>query len=338
MMQRAPYSFLRPTLTAASIALLLGGCATLGERPTYMEDARLAVNAARADGRVATLAPAELNDATATYARTESTWRDEGDSAETRHLAYLARQRAAIAQQAATLRGAERAITAATAERERVRLAARTREAEQAALAAQLAQARADATQREALAARQQALSAQEQARIAQEQAAASQSLALASQQQAEAARARTLSLEAQLRELDARNTDRGLVVTLGDVLFDTGSTNLRSGGMRMVDRLAAFLREYPQRSIAIEGFTDSVGNDASNQLLSERRAAAVRAALMNAGIDGSRVFVQGFGEAFPVASNDTPVGRQLNRRVEIVISDEGGRINPRVAGYTAPR
>jgi outer membrane protein OmpA-like peptidoglycan-associated protein len=287
---------------------------------------------------VVTLAPTELNDATAAYARTEATWRDEGDSPEVRHLAYLARQRAAIAQQAASLRGADRAIAAATAERERVRLAARTREAEQAAIAAQIAQSRADATQREALVARQQALSAQEQARMAQEQAASSQSQALASQQAAEAARARTTTLEAQLRELDARNTDRGLVVTLGDVLFDTGSSNLRPGGLRMVDRLATFLRQYPQRSVAIEGFTDSVGNDQSNQVLSERRAAAVRAALVSAGIDGSRVLAQGLGESYPVANNDTSVGRQLNRRVEIVISDEAGRINPRVAGYAAPR
>jgi len=120
-------------------------------------------------------------------------------------------------------------------------------------------------------------------------------------------------------------------------VLFDTGSATLRPGGQRVVAWLADFLREYPERTLAIEGFTDSVGGDTFNQDLSERRAASVRVALIQSGIDGSRIDVRGYGKAFPVASNDTAEGRQRNRRVEVVISDARGGIAPRVATYVPP-
>ena len=120
----------------------------------------------------------------------------------------------------------------------------------------------------------------------------------------------------------------------MNDVLFDPGSDMLRPGGQRLVARLAEALRLYPERTIAIEGFAEATGSDAQSLELSERRAAAVRLALIDAGIDGSRVLERGYGGAFPVASNDTPEGRQRNRRVEVVISDERGSIAPRVANF----
>ena len=208
-------------------------------------------------------------------------------------------------------------MATAMVERERDRLAAREREIAEASRSAQLAEARAES-------ARRSALDAEVQARAAQQQAAAAQ-------QRAQSAGERSALLERELRELAAIKSDRGMVVTLNDVLFDTGSAMLRPGGQRLAARLAEFLREYPDRTIAIEGFTDSVGGDVQNQELSERRAAAVKLALMDAGVDGSRVFVRGYGSAFPVASNDTREGRQRNRRVEVVISDERGSIAPRV-------
>jgi len=325
----------RPRCPKTTIALALAvaalcGCATLDQRPYALEDARIAVDTARANPQVTALAPGELNDAIAAYQRAESTYRAEGDSVEVRHLAYVARDRAAIAQEAANLRRAEQTIASATAERERVRLMARTAEAENATRAAQLAQQRADATRREALEAERQAAAAQQQARLSQQDA-------LAAQQQARTAEARAALLETELRDLAAIKTDRGMVVTLSDVLFDTGSATLRPGGQRIVARLAEFLREYPERTLAIEGFTDSVGNDSYNQVLSERRAIAVRLALMDAGIAASRIDVRGYGEQYPVASNDTPEGRQRNRRVVVVISDERGAIGPRIARYVVP-
>ena len=151
-----------------------------------------------------------------------------------------------------------------------------------------------------------------------------------AARQQAAAAHERAQSLDAMLRDLQARPSDRGMVVTLGDVLFDSGSAELRAGGLRVIDRLADFMREYPQRRVSIEGFTDSVGNDSANQALSEERASAVRSALVDRGIDPARVVARGFGESYPVASNGSGIGRQMNRRVEIVISDENGMIGSR--------
>ena len=134
----------------------------------------------------------------------------------------------------------------------------------------------------------------------------------------------------AQLAELQAKQTDRGTVVTLGDVLFDTGKSELKSGGLRNVQKVAEFLRENPQRQVSVDGFTDSTGSDEFNQGLSERRAYAVRTALIDLGVDASRISAQGFGKSYPVAGNDTPSGRQLNRRVEVVISNDANRIRSR--------
>jgi outer membrane protein OmpA-like peptidoglycan-associated protein len=311
-------------------ALLMGACSTMSTRPVVLDDARFAVDAARANPQVTTYAGGELSDAIATYDKAERLFRNDGDTPEVRHLGYLAKQRAGIAQEMAMLRQSEAAVASATAERDRVRLAARAAEAEAARRDAQLAELRADAARRAAADAERQAATAQAQAQVSQQQA-------LDAQQQARAAQLRSSALEAQLRELAATRSDRGLVVTLNDVLFDTGSATLRPGGQRLVARLAEFLREYPERTIAIEGFTDSVGNETYNQALSERRAAAVRLALMDAGIAGSRILVRGYGPSFPVASNDTPEGRQRNRRVEVVISDERGSIGPRIATYVVP-
>jgi outer membrane protein OmpA-like peptidoglycan-associated protein len=322
--------FLKTKIALAVAVLTLSACATMDQRPYALDDARIAVDAARANPQVGTLAAGELNDAISAYQRAESTYRAEGDSVEVRHLAYVARDRAAIAQESANLRSAEQSVANATAERDRVRLLARTAEAENATRAAQLAQLRADVTRREAIEAERQALAAQQQARLSQQDA-------LVSQQQARAAEARAALLETELRELAAIKTDRGMVVTLSDVLFDTGSATLRPGGQRVVARLAEFLREYPERTLAIEGFTDSVGGESYNQVLSERRATAVRVALLDAGIAGSRIDVRGYGPQYPVASNGTPEGRQRNRRVEVVISDERGTIGPRIARYVVP-
>ena len=170
-------------------------------------------------------------------------------------------------------------------------------------------------------------LETQARARIAQQQAAAAQ-------QRAHSAGERRALGERQLRDLFASSSDRGTVVTLNDVLFESNSATLRPGGQRLVARLAEVLREYPEREIAIEGFTDSVGSDAQNQDLSELRAASVRQGLLDAGVDGPRVLARGYGQAFPVASNDTREGRLRNRRVEVVIGNDHGSIAPRVARF----
>jgi len=137
--------------------------------------------------------------------------------------------------------------------------------------------------------------------------------------------------LQAEVEQLKATQTPRGLVLTLGDVLFDTGRSELNPGASRTMDQLAQFLGEHKDRRVQIDGFTDSVGSDAYNEELSQRRADAVKSALITRGIDPSRISTEGYGKAFPVASNNDSGGRQLNRRVEVVIGgDNGGSIAPR--------
>ena len=147
---------------------------------------------------------------------------------------------------------------------------------------------------------------------------------------QAAQANARAAALEARLKELQAQQTERGLLVTLGDVLFEFGKANLLPTAGQRLDQLADFLKQYPDRKLIIEGHTDSVGSDAANQALSERRAQAVQQALVGRGVDPARITARGYGKAYPVASNATPEGRALNRRVEVVIADEKGNLRSR--------
>ena len=111
-------------------------------------------------------------------------------------------------------------------------------------------------------------------------------------------------------------------MVTLGDVLFDTGRANLKSGTSNHLDKLAEFLNAYPTRTALIEGHTDDVGSDAANMLLSQRRADTVKAFLVAQGIAGSRLNASGKGEGVPLASNATAEGRAQNRRVEVIIAN----------------
>jgi len=136
--------------------------------------------------------------------------------------------------------------------------------------------------------------------------------------------------LRKRMEELQAEKTDRGMVLTLGDVLFDLNKADLKSSGEQTIGRLAQFMREYEDRRVRVEGYTDSTGDDSYNQQLSERRAQAVRDELVSQGIERRRVETQGYGEQYPVANNDTSAGRQQNRRVEIVISDKDGKIESR--------
>lgn len=161
---------------------------------------------------------------------------------------------------------------------------------------------------------------------VAQAQAQRDKVLLQAREQETDAAKAKLAASQAALAALQAKQTDRGMVVTLGDVLFDTGQAVLKPGADLTIDRLATFMKENPQSRVIIEGHTDSVGSDEYNDALSERRADAVASALLRRGVPADSVRAIGRGKAFPVASNATPAGRQQNRRVEIVFSDASGR------------
>lgn len=140
-------------------------------------------------------------------------------------------------------------------------------------------------------------------------------------QQQAQEATSQVRQLQQELAALQAKQTDRGLVLTLGDVLFETGKAELRPGALRNLYPLVTFLQKYPERRVVIEGHTDSVGSDTYNLDLSQRRAEAVRDFLLQNGVNAAQMSTQGYGKASPIASNGTAAGRQQNRRVELIIS-----------------
>lgn len=133
--------------------------------------------------------------------------------------------------------------------------------------------------------------------------------------------------LEEQIVNLATAQTDRGLVMTLGDVLFDAGEARLKTSANRTVLKLVQFLQLNPRRTVRIEGYSDSSGKREDNLALSRARAQTVADALIDLGVDARRIEVQGFGESFPVAENASAKGRAQNRRVEILFSDEQGRL-----------
>jgi len=323
---------------------VLAGCSTIPERNASLDQARSAYQSVEGNADARRLAAGELRQAEDALKAADAAWTRTEAPARVEHLSYLALQRAAIVQAMTERRVAEQAVGTATAERDQVRLAARTTEAEAARLSAQSAQRDAQAAQRDAEASQRDAQASQRtsvaarlQADAAGKQAEAARRESLIAQQQAVAAQADTADAQARaaltqsrLDELQAKKTERGMVLTIGDVLFDVNRAELKDGGRRSIDRLAAFLRDYPELNAMIEGFTDSTGSDSINAALSARRADAVRGAIIDQGIEGERLSTLGRGDAYPVAGNDTAAGRQLNRRVEVTLSDASGRIAPR--------
>ena len=322
---------------------LLSACSTLPEQNASLTEARSVYNTARSNPQVSALAPVELQEASESLNKADAALNKGENEATVNQLAYIAKQKAVYAQETAKRKTAESVVTNASAKRNEVRLEARTAEADaaktRAELAEQTAEQRAAAlTEAGAKAERDQAMivarmaeaeEAKRQAAIAQ-QTADQRAAALAeANAKAEEDKARIAQQEMQLKELNAKKTARGMVITLGDVLFNVNKAQLSSGGINNVKKLAAFLVKYPKYKVMIEGHTDSTGNDSHNQVLSERRASAVQTALNDMSISSDRVTTHGYGEASPVASNDSAAGRQMNRRVEIVLSDENGNLTP---------
>lgn len=301
--------FLKAIVLAGTVAL--AGCSTVPTTTPTLDEARADFVAANNNPQVATYAPMEFKQAGEALDRANqaAAQRESLDTID--RLAYVAKQRIATAQEVAKSKAAEAEVANASRQRDRVQLEARTAEADRA--------------KRDAASAQAQAAAAQAQAQDAQQQAAAAQQQAA---QQAD----RAAHLETLLAELHAQKTDRGMVVTIGDVLFATDRAELNANGMANVRKLAEIMMQNPDRTVMVEGFTDSTGSAAHNKDLSERRAASVAQALASLGVPRERIGMRGYGEAFPVASNDTASNRQLNRRVEIVLSNEGATIPPRAA------
>ena len=299
--------FFKAALVAAVLAL--AACASVPTTTPTLDQARGDYVAASNNPAVGNYAPLEFKQATDALdaANNAAAKRESLDKID--KLAYIAKQKIATAQEIAKQKSAEAEVANAGRQRDQLRLEARTAEADRAKMEADRAKLDANAAQAQAADAQRKAMDAEAQTREAQARAAA---------------------LEAQMADLQAKKTERGMVVTIGDVLFATDQASLTPDGVSTIRKLADVMVQNPNRTVLVEGFTDSTGSHAHNQQLSERRAASVANALTGMGIDRSRVAMRGYGEAYPVADNNSAANRQLNRRVEIVLSNEGATIPAR--------
>jgi outer membrane protein OmpA-like peptidoglycan-associated protein len=288
---------MRSMIAAAVAAAMIAGCASVPKHPPGSEAVRAKLTALQSDASLASSAPVAMKDAETAVVVAEMSQKDPVLAA---HRVYIADHKVDTARALAQTQAAETERKSLVEQGEKARLDARTREA--------------DLAKNDALVARAEGAEQKLIAGQARENADAAQLAANASQQQA-------LELQRQLEILQARPTDRGLVLTLGDTLFATGKSELKSGATVNLDRLTAFMNEYPQRTASIEGYTDSMGSDEMNQSLSQRRADAVKGYLVGQGVSSSRLSASGRGENSPVADNESAAGRQQNRRVEVVIS-----------------
>tara|TARA_R110002072_G_scaffold142853_1_gene288524 strand:- start:102419 stop:103390 length:972 start_codon:yes stop_codon:yes gene_type:complete len=313
-------------ITLAAAVLLLAACASAPVALDGVDDVRARLTMLRTDPDLANRAEVEI-EAAETAVRAAEIPRE--DRALASHLLLIAGQKVEIANAWAQSRLYEDQRASLSERGNAAQLAARTREADMARSDAAVARTQAtnaqndaDVSRRATERARDQAIAARDDASAAQSAADVAQDRAAMARSDANVARAETEELQRQIIDLNARMTDRGLVVTLGDVLFETGNAELRGGTPQNLDRLAVFLNQFETRTVQIEGHTDSIGNDSYNLVLSEQRADSVRDYLVRSGVVESRIVTTGLGEALPIASNDSVTGRQQNRRVEVIISD----------------
>jgi len=277
-------SYATALTVAAAVSVTLAGCATAPVTPDGAAEVRAKLTRLQSDPDLATRAPVAREEAETAVLAAEAPLATDEDATLGAHRVYIADRKVEIAiAQAETGEAEERRVKIAE-ERERSRLDARTREAD-------AAHADAEAT------------------RVAAAGAAT-------------VAAVKTEDMQRQIDALEAKATERGIVLTLGDVLFTSGQADLKAGAAANLDRLVGFLSQNPERKVEIEGHTDNVGDDDSNQGLSQRRADSVKTFLVQRGIESGRIVSSGRGERQPVADNQSEGGRQQNRRVEVIIEN----------------
>jgi outer membrane protein OmpA-like peptidoglycan-associated protein len=276
--------------------------------------------------------------------------REKEEAAENERLAAIARENTEK-QNAETARLAAEQQTRLRAQADADRIAAEGAKADaiRARQEAETAAVNADRLKREAEEARQAAVAQQQQLAAETDRARTAAADADRLRQEAERQRQKAEEDQAQLRQqlltqfnaiLQTRDTARGLIVNMSDVLFDTGQYSLKPGAREKLAKLSGIILGHPGLRIAVEGHTDSVGGEEYNLKLSENRANSVRAYLVSESIDAAAVTAKGFGKTMPVGDNATAAGRQANRRVELVVSGEilGTTIETRTSYSSAPR
>ncbi|MFZ6690830.1 OmpA family protein [Undibacterium sp. SXout20W] len=282
------------SMTPGALLMLamLTACSTAPKATSLLDSTRQHYLLVQNNPKIALLAPLEMQQATeAMSLANQAASNNEADEVIDR-LSKMAQTKIATAEEAAKQKNAENSIVDARKQRDEIRLSQRTVEANQQKDRAEQAELSADAANVNTINAQQ-----------------------------------RVLTLSFELAELKAKNTDRGIVITIGDLLFGSNDSRLKPEGIRELQKLANVLQTHQQQTILVEGHTDNTGTVAYNLTLSEHRSNAVSSALQLMGVARNRIFIHGYGEEFPVVENTTPENRQLNRRVEIVMSDMNGKI-----------
>ena len=267
-------------LTAALVttAAFTMGCSSVPTKTSLLDQSHIDYRMAQQSSNVSTYATVEMQQASDALNQADAAAQKQEDAETVNRLAYIAKQKIALAQEVGKKKADEASIPIQAKKRDQMRLDERSNQVDEA---------------------KRDAVNSQNQVSV----------------------------LQQQLRDLAAKKTDRGMIITLSDVLFATDQSNLNADGIRTLQKLATILQQNPTRNVLIEGFTDSTGSVAHNQMLSERRARAVSSVLQMAGVGERRILVRGYGESFPAEPNDTALHRQLNRRVEILLSDDNGEL-----------
>ena len=298
-------TFTRTLVATAVAAALITACASAPMKPAGSAEVRSKLTRLQGDPNLANRAPVAMKDADAAVRAAE---KPQPDETLARHLVFMADRKVDTAKALAETSLAEDQRTTLSQEREKARLDSRTHEADVAN--DRVAAARTDSAEQKVAA---------DQSRV---DADAARANAATSQLQTAELQKQALAMQQQLADMQAKVTERGVVLTLGDVLFTTGKADLKSAAAGNLNKLAAFLGQYPNRTVLIEGYTDDIGSADYNQGLSQRRADGVKAYLAGQGVGIVRLTSLGKGESDPVGDNSSLEGRQQNRRVEVIVSN----------------
>jgi len=316
------------------LLLVLAGCGSSVDETTAkdrLEQARAAYDQASSNPDVTGTAQLPLMDA----AKDLQAAQNSSDYTKMEHSAYLAQRKAQTALALGEGKASENELEHLKQESNDTVL--KVKEQEMVAKGRELksAQSEAERAKSEAESAKSAADVARTRAEMAQSEAERAKSEALQARTESEKTKAENEQLMRELSELKGKQTDRGIVLTIGDLLFETAKADLSTQANASIAKLAQFLLNHPGRNLSIEGHTDSVGSDSYNDALSQRRAESVKNALVERGVGAERIVTKGLGKRFPIASNATAQGRQMNRRVEVVVLNEGAA--PEAGAAPAP-
>ena len=321
-------------LMVAAAMLVLGACTTAPKKDLALEQVRTQLDELKSNEDLVGYAPLALGEAERSLRRAETA---TGSDTQRIHLIYMADRRIQIARAVAQREQLDQEYAQLEKERNDMLVRGSKLEAERARMEAEKARMISQATAEDAERARQEAQAAQqreaessrnaaqarEEAKQAKALAASSDTAAQLAKREAELATQQADTLRRQLENLQLRQTESGVVVTLGDVLFETGETQLRDDAMASLVEVVDLLQSEPDKKIRIEGHTDSTGDAETNLKISQQRADAVRDALVSLGVDADRITAKGMGEDFPIATNETEDGRRQNRRVDVILLDK---------------